>query len=73
MFTNWSKVGVDVRYYPNIESRIFTIDRHIVYFTSYNPDNIQEAIGMRFDYVPYAILMDELFEQKWEQGKTINA
>ncbi len=71
MFTNWAKVGVDVRYYPSIEARIFTIDRHIVYFTSYKSNDIQEAIGMRFDYAPYASLMDELFEHKWKHGKVI--
>lgn len=26
---------------------------------------------MRFDYVPYAQMMDELFEQRWKLGKGI--
>lgn len=72
MFKNWIKIGLQVRYLPNIESRIFVIDKRIVYFTSYNKDRKNEAIGVRFNYPPYAKLMDELFEQKWKKALKIS-
>jgi sugar-specific transcriptional regulator TrmB len=72
MLRNWQKAGVEVKYYPKIESRIFVFDHRIVYFTSYNPKNIEEAIGMRFEYAPFAVMMDELFEQRWQLAKDID-
>jgi sugar-specific transcriptional regulator TrmB len=71
MFKNWKKIGVEVRYFPNMEARIFAIDKQIVYFTSYHPEHKEEAIGMRFDYAPYAKIMDESFEQRWNFAKRI--
>ncbi len=71
MFTNWKKIGVDVRYFPNMEARIFIFDGQIVYFTSYNPSKKEEGIGMRFNYLPYARLMSELFEQRWRIAQEI--
>lgn len=71
MFKNWKKIGVDVKYYPNMEARTFIIDKSIVYFTSYIPEEKQEAVGMRFNYIPYARIMDELFEQRWKIGREI--
>lgn len=71
MFRNWQKAGVEVKYYPKIESRIFVFDHRMVYFTSYDPKNIQEAVGMRFEYAPFAVMMDELFEQRWGLAKEI--
>lgn len=69
---SWRKAGAEVRHYPNIEARIFVFDHQIVYFTSYDPKNMHEAIGMRFEYAPYAQMMDELFEQRWKLSKEIN-
>jgi sugar-specific transcriptional regulator TrmB len=71
MFKNWKKIGVQVRYFPNMETRIFIIDGRIVYFTSYNPEKKDEANGMRFNYIPYAKLMSEVFEQRWHAAKKI--
>lgn len=68
---SWEKAGVEVRRYPSIEARIFIFDHKVVYFTSYDSKNIQQALGMRFDYAPYAAMMDELFEQRWKLGKEI--
>jgi len=68
---SWKKAGVEVRRYPSIEARIFIFDHRVVYFTSYDSKNIHEAIGTRFDYAPYAQMMDELFEQRWKLGKEI--
>jgi len=70
MIESWKRMGVEIRYYPDIKGRIFIFDKRIVYFTSYNPRRKQEAIGMRFEYAPFALLMSELFEQKWRIGKT---
>ncbi len=66
------KAGIEVKYYPNMEARIFIFDHKVVYFTSYDPKNIQEAIGMRFEYGPYANFMDELFEQRWKLAKSLD-
>ncbi|MBI4049225.1 MAG: hypothetical protein HY395_00180 [Candidatus Doudnabacteria bacterium] len=71
MIESWKRMGVEIRYYPDIQGRIFIFDKRIIYFTSYNPKKKQEAIGMRFEYPPFALLMDELFEQKWKLGKTL--
>lgn len=71
MFKNWKKIGLHVKYSPNMEARTFIIDKKIVYFTSYSPNKKEEAIGMRFAYVPYARIMNELFEQRWNMGKEI--
>lgn len=71
MFQNWQKMGVEVKYYPNMEARIIIIDQSIVYFTSYSLKAKQEAIGIRFAHVPYAKLMDEVFEQRWNMAREI--
>jgi len=71
MFQRWKRIGVKVKYFPNMEARIFIIDEEIVYFTSYNPEHKDEAIGMRFDYAPYAKIMDELFNLRWKTAQSI--
>ncbi len=71
MFKNWKKIGVKVKYFSNMEARIFIIDKKIVYFTSYNAKIKEEAIGMRFEYPPYAKLMSDIFEKRWKLGKEI--
>ena len=71
MFRNWKKIGLDVRHYPSIESRIFVIDNHIVYLTSYDPERKEECVGIRTGYEPFAKLMREVFERKWESAKEI--
>ncbi len=71
MIQSFKKAGVEVKYYPTIESRIFVFDHRVVYFTSYNPANINEATGIRFAYAPFAKLMDELFEQRWQLAKEV--
>jgi len=65
----WENMGVDIKYYPNMEARIFIIDNEIVYFTSYNPEEKDTALGVRFHYIPYAKLMNELFEQRWKLAR----
>jgi sugar-specific transcriptional regulator TrmB len=65
----WQKMGIEIRYIKYMQARILVFDRKIVYFTSYSEDKNHEAIGMRFEYEPYARLMNELFEQKWSEGK----
>lgn len=72
MFKNWKRIGLQIRYFPNMEARVFIVDKEIVYFTSYNPEKKEEALGMRFNYRPYAKIMDELFEQRWKVAKEIS-
>lgn len=68
---SWKNAGVEVKYYPNMEARIFIFDRQTVYFSSYNEKNYQEASGIRFDYAPFAELMQELFEKRWQTAKDL--
>lgn len=72
MLRNWKKLGVEVRYYPLIEARILLFDNNIVYFTSYNPAEKEAGIGVRFAYPPMAMMMNELFEKRWELAEEIN-
>ncbi len=71
MFKSWESAGVEMRYFPNMESRIFVYDSQIVYFTSYNPDKNAEALGVRFNYAPFALMMNEMFEKRWKLAKEI--
>lgn len=71
MAKSWQKIGMETRYTPLINARIVILDGQITIFGSYSPERQPEAVGVRFDYAPFAKLMDELFEQKWQQGKTI--
>jgi len=68
---SWQKIGVETRYTPLIKARIVTIDGHITHFGSYEPQKHLESVGVRFDYTPYAAMMDELFEQRWKLGQEI--
>jgi len=71
MFRNWKKAGVKVKYFPYMESRIFVYDSQIVYFTSYNPDKNEEALGVRFNYAPFARMMNEMFEKRWKLAEEV--
>lgn len=71
MFGNWKKLGMEVRYYPLLEARIIIIDRRIVYITSYNPKENNEAVGVRFEYPPIAKLMTEVFEKRWTKAEEV--
>lgn len=72
MLRSWKNAGVKIKYFPNMESRIFIYDSQIVYFTSYNPQKNAEALGVRFNYAPFARIMSEIFEQRWKLGKKIS-
>jgi sugar-specific transcriptional regulator TrmB len=67
----WQKIGVDVRFLPGLDMRLFIYDKRIVYLTSYDPKNPGSAFGVRFNYPPLALQMSQLFEQNWERAKTI--
>lgn len=71
ILTNWQKMGLEVRYFPLLEARIIIFDSNVVYLTSYNPENKEEAVGIRFAYQPIAKQMKDLFEKKWEVSKPI--
>ena len=68
MLTNWERLGSTVRLCPLIDTRIITVDDRIVYLISYNPNEKEEGVGVRFDYPPITHLMNELFEQKWGES-----
>lgn len=72
MLKSWKNAGINIRYFPNMESRIFVYDSQIVYFTSYNPDKNPEALGVRFNYAPIACIMNDVFEKKWKSAKEIS-
>jgi len=71
MYNNWKKIGVEVRYFPGIQARIYTFDHNTLYLSSYDSKDKKETIGVRFTYAPVAKLMDELFEQRWKLAKEI--
>ncbi len=71
MLFNWQRLGIEVKYFPLLESRIIIIDEKIVYITSYNPDKKEEAVGVRFVYPPIAFLMEEVFLKRWDIAKKI--
>jgi sugar-specific transcriptional regulator TrmB len=71
MLANWRKAGLEVRYFPLLEARIIIFDADIVYLTSYNPHDKDEATGIRFAYPPIARQMKELFESKWKVAKPL--
>ncbi len=71
MFRNWGKIGAKVKYSPNMEARIFIFDQKVVYFTSYDLKSKNTAIGSRFEYIPYAALMNDIFAKRWKYGKNI--
>ena len=67
----WQKIGIEVRYTPLMRARVVVIDGQITHFGSYDPLRQPESMGVRFDYAPYATMMDELFEQRWKLSKEI--
>ena len=62
----WRRIGVDVRFLPNLDMRLFIYDKKIVYLTSFDAKNPGSAFGVRFDYSPLALQMSQLFEQNWQ-------
>lgn len=71
MLQNWKKLGIQVRYYPVLETRLFIFDNKIVYLTSYNPDQKEEALGVRFNYRPIARIVRDFFDQRWVKAEEI--
>lgn len=67
----WKDIGVDVKYIADMGIRLFIFDSQIIYFTSYDSKSRQRAFGIRFEYRPLAEIMDNLFEEKWEQTEVI--
>ncbi len=68
----YSDIGVEVRYLPNIGIRLFVFDGITAYLTSYDNTSWNKAFGIRFTYVPVATQLDQLFEQKWLQAKSLS-
>jgi len=73
MIHNWIKNGLKVKFYPSVNSRIIIIDSCIVFVTSYNPTNKDEALGVRFVYPPFGKIMSDFFNQIWVQAKPVPA
>lgn len=73
MLHNWEKNGLKVKCYPAVNSRIIIIDTRIVFVTSYNPANKDEALGIRFVYPPFGKIMTDFFNQTWAQAKPISS
>lgn len=69
MLTNWRRMGINVRLCPSIDARIITIDDRITYLTSFDPNEKEEGVGVRFDYPPIAQLMNDIFEDRWRAGQ----
>jgi sugar-specific transcriptional regulator TrmB len=68
---NYRDMGVEVRYLPNIGIRLFIFDGRIACLTSYDDTQSSRAFGIRFTYAPVAAQLNELFEQRWSQAKSL--
>jgi len=62
----WLALGADIRRTSDLSLRMFIFDSKIVYLTSYSQRNKEEAFGLRFKYPPLAILLNDVFEQRWQ-------
>jgi sugar-specific transcriptional regulator TrmB len=69
MLKNWQKIGIKIRCIPEMNARVLIFDENVTSFASYNPKQRHEAFGVRFDYPPFAKLMNDVFEQKWKTAK----
>lgn len=67
----WKEIGVQIRYLPDFEMRLFIFDKQTVYMTSYDTKKPNSAFGVRFAYVPLALQMSEVFEQNWQKAKKL--
>lgn len=71
MLANWQRMGINIRLCQSIDTRIITIDDRITYLVSYNQNEKEEGVGVRFDYPPIARLMNELFDQRWATAQDV--
>lgn len=67
----WLRMGMEVKYFPLIEARIIIFDSKVTYITSYDPNQQEEASGVRLSYPSTARIMQDLFEQRWEKAGVI--
>jgi sugar-specific transcriptional regulator TrmB len=67
----WQDIGVHVRFLPNLDMRLIIFDKRITYITSYDPKKPGSAFGVRFEYVPLAVQMTEVFEQNWQKAEEL--
>lgn len=67
----WKEMGIRVRYLPDLDIRLIVFDKRVVYLTSYDLNKPGRAFGVRFDYVPLALQMSEVFEQNWQRAKPL--
>ncbi len=71
MLKNWQQLGIEVKSGSSIRARVYIFDTKIVYITSYNLRQKEEAIGVRFNYPPIALLIKEIFTKHWEGSKEV--
>lgn len=71
MIMNWKRMGMQVRFYPSIGARVIIIDSKVVYIVSHDPKKIEEGVGVRFNYKPIALLMREIFGERWEKAEEL--
>ena len=65
-------MGAEVRYLPNIGIRLFVFDSKVTILSSYDETMSNQAFGIRFNYLPVAKQLDQLFEQRWEQAQPLD-
>ncbi|CAN5636625.1 hypothetical protein BH23PAT1_BH23PAT1_4100 [soil metagenome] len=68
----YDRMGVEMRYLPNIGIRLFIFDGKTAILTSYDEEQSSRAFGIRFTYAPVAEQLNELFEQRWQQAKSLS-
>lgn len=65
----WADLGADVRLTDDHGVRMFLFDTKTAYMTSYNQGKKEEAFGVRFDFAPLAVMLQDVFELRWNESE----
>jgi len=71
MLKNWERIGIKIRLTGYTGARIFIYDSQIAYISSYNKLKKEESFGVRFKYQPIALILKQIFEERWQIGERL--
>jgi sugar-specific transcriptional regulator TrmB len=64
--------GIDVRYSPVADVRFIAIDRKIIHQLFYDQKERLSGFGINITYAPFAQMLSEVFDQKWNEAQEIS-
>ena len=64
--------GIEVRYSPIADVRFIAIDRKIIHQLFYDQKERLSNFGINITYAPFAKMLSEVFDQKWEEAQEIS-